>query len=160
MHARRTLRLSPAHRLIPELWQPCKMQQHGSQVWLTWSPLSETCQRTLHMVPLELFSSATLHVLEWAVQANQNRQQIVGLTILPYQGNCLIWAPSELWAAQDMYCLLLHFARLCLKVDLEKNSLESCQSTTFICVALNPITMRACPSLQHMDDILCPLPLF
>ena len=56
---------------MPKLWQPCKMQQHGCQVWPTWSPLSETCQRTLHMVPVELFSSATLHVLEWAIQATR-----------------------------------------------------------------------------------------
>lgn len=38
------------------------------------------------MVSVELFSSAALHVLEWAIQANQTRQQFAGLTVLPYQG--------------------------------------------------------------------------
>jgi len=51
-------------------------------------------------------------------------------------------------------------ARLGLKVNLEKSSLNPSQSLTFIGVALDIVTMRDCPSAQRMDNILHLLPLF
>ena len=56
--------------------------QARRQVWLSQSPLTEMCQRTLCSVPVEpgeMFGSAALETLERTVQARQTRQQLSGL---------------------------------------------------------------------------------
>lgn len=59
-----------------------------------------------------------------------------------------------------MALLLSHMAQLGVRVNLEKSSLNPSQSITFIGMALDTVTMRACPSLQRVDDILHHLHIF
>lgn len=59
------------------------------------------------------------------------------MKILLYLDDWLICALSRLQAAQDTSCLLSHVVK-----------------TTFVGVALNSVIMKACPSLQRINDIL------
>ncbi|GLD61223.1 uncharacterized protein AKAME5_001306600 [Lates japonicus] len=62
---------------------------------------------------------------------------------LPYLDNWLICMPSRAQVAHSTTVLLSHMAWLGLIVNFEKTSLTPSQSTTFIGVALNSVTMRA-----------------
>ncbi len=56
--------------------------QARSQVWLTQSPLTDTCQRVLRSVsaePGEPFGPAALEALKRTAQAGKTRQQLAGL---------------------------------------------------------------------------------
>lgn len=56
------------------------------QVWLSQSPLSEVCRRTLRdlpVVPGQLFGPAAQQTLERCVQVNQTRPQIADLRSVP-----------------------------------------------------------------------------
>ena len=57
--------------------------QTRCQVWLTQTPLTETCRKVLRAVPVEqgeLFGSAALEALERAAQTRQTRQKLSGFT--------------------------------------------------------------------------------
>ncbi|XP_068583377.1 LOW QUALITY PROTEIN: uncharacterized protein [Cebidichthys violaceus] len=104
--------------------------------------------------------SLSPRVFTRCVAAALSPLQSQGMKILPYLDDRLICAPSRLQAAQDTARLLSHVARWGLKVNMEKSSLTPSQSITFIGVALDAATMRACPSPQRVDDILHSLSSF
>jgi len=104
--------------------------------------------------------SLSPRVFTRCVAAALSPLQSQGMKILPYLDDWLICAPSRLQSTQDTALLLSHVARLGLRVNMEKSCLNPSQSLTFIGVALDSVTMRACPSAQRLDDILQLLPLF
>ncbi|XP_034001039.1 uncharacterized protein LOC117494304 [Trematomus bernacchii] len=104
--------------------------------------------------------SLSPRVFTSCVAAALSPLQSQGMKILPYLDDWLICAPSRLQSTQDTALLLSHVARLGLRVNMEKICLNPSQSLTFIGVALDTVTMRACPSAQRLDDILQLLPLF
>ncbi len=56
------------------------------QVWLAQSPLSETCRKTLHDIPVvpgQLFGPAAQETLEHSVQMNKTRQELGNLRRAP-----------------------------------------------------------------------------
>ena len=79
--------------------------------------------------------------------------QSQGMKILPYLDDWLVCAPSRRQVAEDTARLVSHVARLGLKVNMEKSFLVPSQTTTFIGLALDTITMTACPSTRRVDDI-------
>ncbi len=80
-------------RLKSTLTQACR------QVWLTLSPLSETCRKTLRDLPIipgQLFGPAAQETLERSMQMNKTRQELGNLRRAP---------PSH--ARQDSRAVLL-----------------------------------------------------
>ncbi|XP_047454133.1 uncharacterized protein LOC125016013 [Mugil cephalus] len=86
--------------------------------------------------------------------------QSQGMKVLPYLDDWLICAPSQSQVALDTTHLLSHVARLGLKVNFTKSCLVPSQSTLFLGMTLDSVAMKACPSPQRVDDILCLLLLF
>jgi len=87
------------------------------------------------------------------------REQVTVSAALQSQGvkslpSWTIWLPNLFKAAQDtaLSLTLPGWA----SVNIEKSGL----SITFIGVALDAATVRACPSLKRVDGILRSLPLF
>ncbi|XP_062372037.1 uncharacterized protein LOC134059609 [Sardina pilchardus] len=104
--------------------------------------------------------SLSPRVFTRCVTAALSHLQSRGMKILPYLDDWLICAPSQSQLALDTTCLLSHVARLGLRVNFTKSCLEPSQSTVFLGVTLNAVTMKACPSPRRVDDILCRLLLF
>lgn len=77
-----------------------------------------------------------------------------GLKILPYLDDWLICSKSPGAAAQEVSYLLEHAASLGLRVNLAKSDLQPRQTTDFIGITLNSVTMLARPTIQRVDDIL------
>ncbi|XP_075336649.1 uncharacterized protein LOC142397191 [Odontesthes bonariensis] len=98
--------------------------------------------------------SLSPRVFTRCVTAALSRLQSRGMKILPYLDDWLVCAPSQSQAALDTTCLLSHLARLGLRVNFTKSGLVPSQSTVFLGVTLDAVTMMACPSPRRVDDIL------
>ena len=86
--------------------------------------------------------------------------QAQGIRILPYLDDWLICAPSRAEVAERTQRLLSHVSRLGLKVNVEKSCFTPSQTTTFVGLTLNTLTMTARPSARRVDDILEDLLMF
>ncbi|XP_041817854.1 uncharacterized protein LOC121624267 [Chelmon rostratus] len=104
--------------------------------------------------------SLSPRVFTRCVAAALSPLQSRGIKILPYLDDWLVCAPSQSQVVQDTAALLAHVARLDLRVNVSKSCLTPSQSITFLDVALDSVTMKACLSLRRVDDILHLLPLF
>ena len=80
--------------------------------------------------------------------------QARGMRILPYLDDWLVCASTREQALSDTATLLTHVTQLGLTVNFAKSSLAPSQSTVFIGIALDSVSMRACPSPRRVDDIL------
>ncbi|XP_075325338.1 uncharacterized protein LOC142383616 [Odontesthes bonariensis] len=98
--------------------------------------------------------SLSPRVFTRCVTAALSHLQSRGMKILPYLDDWLVCAPSQSQVALDTTCLLSHVARLGLRVNFTKSGLVPSQSTVFLGVTLDAVTMMACPSPRRVNDIL------
>ncbi|XP_075325299.1 uncharacterized protein LOC142383412 [Odontesthes bonariensis] len=98
--------------------------------------------------------SLSPRVFTRCVTAALSHLQSRGMKILPYLDDWLVCAPSQSQVALDTTCLLSHVARLGLRVNSTKSGLVPSQSTVFLGVTLDAVTMMACPSPRRVSDIL------
>lgn len=80
--------------------------------------------------------------------------QARGMRILPYLDDWLVCASSREQVSSDTSTLLAHVTDLGLTVNIAKSSLTPRQGIVFIGMALNSVTMKACPSPRRVDNIL------
>lgn len=104
--------------------------------------------------------SLSPRVFTRCVTAALSSLQSQGVKVLPYLDDWLICAPSQSQVVRDTASLLSHVTRLGLRVNFTKSCLVPSQSTLFLGMTLNSVTMKACPSPQRVDDILHHLLLF
>ena len=104
--------------------------------------------------------SLSPRVFTRCVAAALSPLQSRGVKILPYLDDWLVCAPSRSQVTRDTATLLSHVAQLGLRVNFQKSCLVPSQSTLFLGMTLDAITMKACPSPRRVDDILRLLLLF
>ncbi|XP_032403374.1 uncharacterized protein LOC116709131 [Xiphophorus hellerii] len=104
--------------------------------------------------------SLSPRVFTRCVAAALSPLQAQGLRILPYLDDWLICAATQDQAVRDTRLVLHHVRCLGLQVNMEKSALTPSQETVFLGIAMDSISMAACPSPQRVDSILSMLPEF
>lgn len=98
--------------------------------------------------------SLSPRVFTRCVKAALSPLQASGMKILPYLDDWLLCSPTQMSATRNTCQLLSHVSRLGLRVNLAKSSLTPSQTTTFLGVALDSVSMTARPSVHRVEDIL------
>ena len=110
------------------------------------------CHWQFRVLPFGL--SLSPRVFTRCVTAALAYPRATGVKILPYLDDWLLCSKSPTGASQEVSRLLEHAASLGLRVNLAKSDLQPRQTTDFIGITLNSVTMLARPTSQRVDDIL------